>query len=414
LFQGRVLRQFLSNSDEKISKFRLKFVELKASFDSGVSINTALVSFREHQKIDTLGQQLSSMKFAVYVDPSSNITVRMQTFRKLQPVAMDSSGHTECLPNTRLDVLERITNWITNPHDEGNVLWLHGLAGSGKSTIATSLANLFRDLNRLGAFIFFSRDIKKRSDPASVIRTLAYQLGTFDPRLGTATAASIEATPSITQAPIAFQFSKLISGPLASLEVLRGEGPIVLILDALDECGNARARRELVSVLAEETGKLPTYVRTIITSRAELDICNAFECKGNICGIGLETTSRLTDNDIMSYFRHHLARIRTDNKVLHLPLEWPGDKLRALCIRACGLFVWASTAVVFIEDGHDPEERIDILLQGVLFGRRSRSRYIIYKSSRTSCIARSNIHIGFSGHPRNDRLRKRSSHPFCY
>ena len=288
----------------------------------------------------------------------------MQTLRKLRPVAMDSPGHTECLPNTRLDILEHITKWITNPHNEQNVLWLHGLAGSGKSTIATSIANLFRDINRLGAFVFFSRDVKKRSDPASVIRTLAYQLGSFDPRLGSAIAASIDVTPSVTQAPIAFQFSKLIIGPLASQAALHSEGPVVLVLDALDECGNARARRELISVLANESAKLPAFVRLIVTSRAELDLRNEFEMKGNICGLGLETTSDLTDNDIMTYIRHHMTRIRADNKILQLPSNWPGShKMRALCDRACGLFVWASTAIVFIEDGHDPEERVDILLQ---------------------------------------------------
>jgi hypothetical protein len=288
----------------------------------------------------------------------------MQTLRKLQPVAMDSSGHTECLPNTRLDVLEHITDWITNPLNEHNVLWLHGLAGSGKSTIATSIANLFRDLNRLGAFVFFSRDVKKRSDPTTVVRTLAYQLGSFDPRLAATIAGNIDAIPSITQAPIAFQFSRLLVGPLTSLEDLHSEGPIVLVIDGLDECGNARARRELISVLAEEIVKLPACVRTIVTSRAELDICNAFELKANIYAIGLETTSDLTHNDIKSYFRHHMARIRADNKILRLTSNWPGShKLHALCDRACGLFIWASTAVVFIEDGHDPEQRIDTLLQ---------------------------------------------------
>ena len=277
---------------------------------------------------------------------------------------MDSSGHTECLPNTRLDILKRITDWITNPHNGQNILWLHGLAGSGKSTIATSVANLFRDLNRLGAFVFFSRDVEKRSDPVTVIRTLAYQLGSFDPRLGTAIVASIEATPSITQAPIASQFSKLLTGPLTSLDVLCSEGPIVLILDALDECGNARARRELISVLSEGLVKLPTFVRTIITSRAELDICHAFEHKENVCDIPLETTSELTDNDVMAYFRHHMARIRAYNKVLPLTSDWPGPhKMRALGNRACGLFVWASTAIGWIDDGHDPEERINMLLQ---------------------------------------------------
>jgi WD40 repeat protein len=313
----------------------------------------------------------------------------MQTLRKLQPVAMDSSGHTECLPNTRRDVLEHITDWITNPQNEYNVLWLHGLAGSGKSTISTSIANLFRDLNRLGAFVFFSCDVKKRSDPATVVRTLAYQLGSFDPRLGVAIAANIDATPSITQAPIGFQFSKLLVGPLTSLEALFDEGPIVLILDGLDECGNPRARRELISVLAEEIGKLPAFVRTIVTSRAELDIRNAFEHKGNVRVMGLETTSDVTHSDIMSYFRHHMARIRADNNVLQLTPDWPGSrKLRALCDRACGLFIWASTAVFFIEEGHDPEERIDILLQAGVSSDAESALDILYtKALQSAALA---------------------------
>jgi hypothetical protein len=277
---------------------------------------------------------------------------------------MDSSGHTECLPNTRLDVLGKITDWITDPQNQHNVLWLHGLAGSGKSTIATSVANLFRDLNRLGAFVFFSRDLRQRSDPTTVVRTLAYQLGSFDPRLGSAVAASIDATPSITQAPLAVQFSKLIVGPLISLEAFQSEGPIVLLLDGLDECGNSRTRTELVQTLAEGSAKLPPFVRTIITSRAELDILHALMPKGNICNIGLETTSNLTHKDIMSYFCHHLARIRANNEVLRLTSDWPGtESIGNLCDRACGLFVWASTAIVFIEDGQDPDERLDMLLQ---------------------------------------------------
>jgi polynucleotide 5'-kinase involved in rRNA processing len=119
------------------------------------------VSFREHQKLDTLGEPSPPSDLLAKYRRSFNITVRMQTLRKLHPVAMDSSGRTECLPNTRLDILNRITDWITNPHDGHNVLWIHGLAGSGKSTIATSVANLFRDLNRLGAFVFFNRDVEK-------------------------------------------------------------------------------------------------------------------------------------------------------------------------------------------------------------------------------------------------------------
>ncbi|KIM75648.1 hypothetical protein PILCRDRAFT_798830 [Piloderma croceum F 1598] len=39
------------------------------------------------------------------------------------------------------------------------VLWLHGLAGSGKNTISTTIASIFGNSGRLGAFLFFSTEI---------------------------------------------------------------------------------------------------------------------------------------------------------------------------------------------------------------------------------------------------------------
>jgi hypothetical protein len=52
--------------------------------------------------------------------------------------------------------------------------------------------------------------------------------------------------------------------------------PIVLLLDALDECGSAEDRRVLRDILATESIQLPSFVRIIVTSRAEHDIRAAF------------------------------------------------------------------------------------------------------------------------------------------
>jgi ABC-type branched-subunit amino acid transport system ATPase component len=92
---------------------------------------------------------------------------------------MPTFGRPSCLPNTRLDVIKVITDWI---EDEGPkpVFWLFGQTGSGKSTISTTIADMCRERRRLGAFIFFNRDVKDRSDPSLVIRTLAYKLASFD------------------------------------------------------------------------------------------------------------------------------------------------------------------------------------------------------------------------------------------
>jgi len=114
--------------------------------------------------------------------------------------------------------------------------------GSGKSTISTTLANKFRDDRCLGAFLFFSRDVKERSDPAVVVRTLAFQLGSFSASMRAAISQALTRNLGIVRAPIRLQFRKLVVEPLLTLFAVRRHTPIVVILDALDECGNPTER----------------------------------------------------------------------------------------------------------------------------------------------------------------------------
>jgi signal recognition particle GTPase len=86
---------------------------------------------------------------------------------ELEAVRMDASDRTTCLPATRHDVLSFVINWSTQPPGKTtSILWMHGLAGAGKSTIATTVANYFHDLGRLGAFLFFDRGFPERSHPS--------------------------------------------------------------------------------------------------------------------------------------------------------------------------------------------------------------------------------------------------------
>src|ERR1700692_1466585 len=130
---------------------------------------------------------------------------------------MEASGRPECLPSTRQDVLRDIVGWATNPSTKQNVLWLHGFAGSGKSTLATTVAGFFRNLGRLGAFVFFDRPFPERSHPSKVIRTLAYKLGSFDRRIGAAICTAMDNFPSINDASLHIQYTKLLLEPLLSL-----------------------------------------------------------------------------------------------------------------------------------------------------------------------------------------------------
>lgn len=67
---------------------------------------------------------------------------------------MDASQRTGCLDKTRVNLLKFIEDWADDLSCEQSVLWLHGLAGVGKSTLSTTIANRFRTARRLGAFLF--------------------------------------------------------------------------------------------------------------------------------------------------------------------------------------------------------------------------------------------------------------------
>lgn len=279
--------------------------------------------------------------------------------QRLEPTKMDPSRRTRCLKGTRSDVLQYATHWVSVPDPQDNLLWIYGMAGSGKSTITTTLANYFRETGQLGAFLFFNRDVEDQSDPTTTVRTMAYQVGTSHPQIGQLIADTIKNTPSLLFSPIYFQFKKLLVGSLSSLKDT--DTRVVIIIDAIDESGTVEEREALVELLSRTTKHLPfSTVRIIVSSREEVDIRNAFLKFPHIRAFELSLTSSLINDDIASYFRFHLQSIAAQHT--HLGANWPGDEsIKALTERASGLFVWASIAINFI-NGHDPRKRLAALL----------------------------------------------------
>src|SRR5258705_13037385 len=127
-------------------------------------------------------------------------------YQELKPAHLDEYNRTVCLENTKLNVIKDVMEWIADDSDDNKgVLWVYGLAGTGKSTLSTTIAQIMRGIHRLGAFFFFNRDIPQRNF-ATLIRTLAYQLATFDARFGDAISRVVALHDSIAGMPLNFQF----------------------------------------------------------------------------------------------------------------------------------------------------------------------------------------------------------------
>ena len=82
-----------------------------------------------------------------------------------------------CLEGTRVEIIDQIMTWARSTSlDDPKVFWFTGPAGSGKTTIAHSIAQHLYDAGMLGSAFFFKRDKAEQADPAKVITTLAHDM----------------------------------------------------------------------------------------------------------------------------------------------------------------------------------------------------------------------------------------------
>ena len=95
--------------------------------------------------------------------------------KKLNPPEFSGNNRPLCLEGTRLQTLQSIDEWV-NAEGYPNVLLLIGGAGTGKSTIATTVAGRYQRRSQLGCHIFFLRG---SSDPGNVIESIAYSLAVY-------------------------------------------------------------------------------------------------------------------------------------------------------------------------------------------------------------------------------------------
>ncbi|KDQ18542.1 hypothetical protein BOTBODRAFT_74046, partial [Botryobasidium botryosum FD-172 SS1] len=365
-FGKRVLHQTVSSTNAKIKEFEDALRDLETSFRNRSLVHIALVTTRVSNRVE---------KMYAFVDLMGQLT----------PVDMETFDLPRCQPGTRSSEIQWITEWVMDPSADQRILWLPGPAGFGKSTLSATLADTFASLRRLGAFLFFSRDVEERSAPSKVVKTLAYQLALFDHRIADKVSKLLDESPFMARSHVRNQFAQLIVKSLCSVEALDDDGPLVIILDALDECGDAESRRSLLSALVAESRHLPSCVRILITSRPSDDIAGAFDKQPHVKCRSLEITAE-NSKDVKAFLRHSLAQIAQSRRHLTLDPGWPGcPVLRVLTTHAGGLFIWADTAVKYMDDGMNPVQRLDVLVSGVTPKDRVDSLSQLYATVLHAC-----------------------------
>ena len=250
-------------------------------------------------------------------------------------------------------------DWV-HDRDSERILWLSGAAGTGKSSIANSVAQQLYSLGRLGASFHFNRDAVTSDSPGHLFGNLSYQLACFDDQLRMAVLAAIHSGCGGAMS-CRLQARTLIVEPIQQTEIV---GPLVIVIDALDESGSdggnvGTSRKTLVHAIVQEFSALPHSIKVLITSRDEGSISQLMpQCVSCLHKDTVDVKG--TEEDIHTFIHYRMGQIQRSNP--GLPSWWPGtSRERHLARYADGLFIWADVACTFIESGDDPDVQLDDL-----------------------------------------------------
>ncbi|KAJ7593501.1 hypothetical protein C8J56DRAFT_1162328 [Mycena floridula] len=250
-----------------------------------------------------------------------------------------------CYKGTRQDILRRIERWISGNEAGENCLCIVGVPGSGKSTIAATIARSLLDAanlpeSPLSAEFFIRRGVAETGDQNNIITTIAQQLSQLSPVIATLILKALSARQTLAYPLSNSQIDELLLAPLQMISKTA-----VIIIDALDELIEPALFSQFIAYIIP---KLPSNVRLLLTTRNEHEILAQLDSM--ITKISLELRVSDSLHDVRWYITEKLGdnlrlRFRDDEQWKN----WPTPaQIELLCEHASGLFVWGATAVSHI------------------------------------------------------------------
>ena len=268
-----------------------------------------------------------------------------------------------CTPGTRVAILEHIYQWARDSSSNSpRIFWLTGDTGSGKSTIACTVAGHFDDeteneaQNILRASFFCSRQFEETRRQKYIIPTIVYQLAHQSRSYAR---ALLGANKFRSVDVVSKQMKVLLVSPWQRSANDRPPEfpPYLVVIDALDEIehqGGSVFLRELLMMV--DGGQLKG-LKFLITSRPHPELaslCATFPFDA-VCRL-YEVPTDTVKADIMVYLKDKLPNLRDE------------PQLSDLAQKADGLFIYAATVVRYITPRPMMAKSEQIHLMGKLFG----------------------------------------------
>ena len=247
----------------------------------------------------------------------------------------------ECTPGTRIKILEDITKWA-NDSSSGSprAFWLTGQAGSGKTTIAYTIAKRFEKGNShlhtvLGGKFLCSRQFEETRERTRIVPTIAYQLARKCKSYADAlhNAENFDAVyhdvPTQLKDLLVKPWQQSTNDPKLPL--------YLIVIDALDEIkgdGGSAFLRNLLTAIDECNLRGFKFLVTSRTDPEVVTLCESFTSEA-VCWLQ-HVPIEEAESDIGRYLKTKLP------KLAH------SLKLAELGRRTGGLFIYAATVVKYL------------------------------------------------------------------
>ncbi|KAJ5808827.1 vegetative incompatibility protein HET-E-1 [Penicillium riverlandense] len=362
----------LTSHRERLSDLDVRFVECMKEKE-GRRQKTEIVAFCETKPTRVLGWLSVGLVGAAVLATTTPTLNGNQKFvvgklRTVEGAAFNSHANEHvatCLENTRHELLDEINQWADGLMTPEHIYWLQGKAGTGKSTIARTVARDLAARDRLAASFFFKRGESDRGTARLFFTTIAAQLVQSLPAVAKYVRNAIETDPNIAERALGDQFRKLILEPVeAPHSVSR---TMTVVIDALDECEGDQDVTAVIKLLLQKDRPVVAPLKFFVTSRFEPPIRLGFqESQGKFIEFPIhEIPQPIIERDIATFLRFRFDEIR---RQFGIASSWPDvTQFENLLRKSIPLFIFAATACRFVEDyrqgGGGPDDRLQKILQ---------------------------------------------------
>ncbi|KAH6963267.1 hypothetical protein DER45DRAFT_552710 [Fusarium avenaceum] len=353
----------LDNSSINFLAKRIPKLDVAAGKGMGIpreSLRMVLDSLLNDKIPDDIGQALVD-RFSQEIKDIGQPRIDLLTSGDARFDSEDIFVSPVCQAGTQTSVIRYIHDWINE--GEKDLLWIYSHAGTGKSTLARTIARDLAETGQIAAGYFFKRGATDRNNVSRVFPTIASQLITTVPRYESILRKSISASknPDIATMRLDDQFRVLIKGPLSEIDITPSTK--VIIIDALDECTDLNSAAKIINLLSGLESSSPLQFRLLVTSRDEGLAREAIEHQEHI-PLPLASMFR-GDNisDIRSILGLGFENLRKEARMNHTwPTEEQFEAVLQRSIDPSPLFIYAATLLRTLDDAKRTgylEQRLD-------------------------------------------------------